>query len=373
MRRLLSIVFVATFVAASAQAKSKIDRLAGLAGDCLTEIFVGCDTETHGTLETGDCTTGDGRRVDFFAFNGTAGQLIEVMVRPLSTTYKEPVVALFSPLGDVADPPSIGGGNPSATTSGASLFYQLSSTGTWDIAVTSDDLFASGPYVLHVYCGVGDTSTPQSCVDQYLLCGQTGIWELSADSCRFQNDPSAFVRWWVYGVKNDILRLEQSSFSFTPLIGLYDEDAKLLGSSTRDSSFTAKMTFRVPETGWYQILTTSEEDNKGGDFTVSLECSGSGCTWPYLNSPTPNLTVPRRGDFATIPFTVNAVGGFFTTLLDVNGQAVATVGPGSTSITAPPVLRPTTYSLSFSNACGEWISDAFQIAPEPTRRRSVRK
>ena len=372
-RRLLPILML-TLVAASAQAKSRTDRLGPLAGDCFTEVFAACNAETRGTLESGDCTTGTGKRVDFFSLNGVAGQVVEIMVRPLSPTFKEPIVALYPPLGEPTDAPQIGGGNPSATTSGATVFYQLNSTGKWEIAVTSDDLFAAGDYVLHVYCEADDTpSAQQAFIDQNILCGQTGFWTLNADSCRFSNVPKAFARWWIYGVKNDVLRFEQSALTFTPLFGVYDETSKLLRSSTRDSSFKAKMTFLVPETGWYYFATTTEENNEGGDYTVSLECSGSGCTWPYLVSPTPNLTVARRGDFATIPFTVNAVGGFATNLLDENLQTVATVATPTTSITAPPVLRPTTYSLSFANACGEWISDPFEIAPEPTRRRSVRK
>lgn len=374
MRRLLTILSI-TLVTASAHAQlSKKDRLGALAGDCFTEVFATCDNDMYGALESGDCTTGEGKRVDFWTFNGTPGQVVEVMVRPLSPTFKQPIVALYSPLGTNIDAPFIGGGNPSATTNGATLFYKINAAGKWDIAVTSDDLFASGPYVLHVFCTADDQpQAPQSCIDQYLLCGQTGIWELSADSCRFSNDPSAFVTWWVYGVKNDILRLEEASFSFTPLFGIYTEDAKLLASSTRDSSFLAKMTFRVPETGWYQILTTSEESNKGGDFTVKLSCSGSGCTWPFPVEAIGNVNVARRGDQAIVPFNVNAVGGFTTQLLDRDNIPVASAATATTSITTPPVLRPTTYTLRFSNACGDWITNPFQVAPEPTRRRAVRK
>lgn len=375
MRRLLLLVFVMTCVAASAETKPKFDRgVAGLAGDCFTEVFAACDRETRGRLESGDCTTGEGKRVDFYSFNGVAGQVVEFMVRPLSPTYKQPVITLISPTGTFVEEPYVAGGNPSAATSGATVYYQLTSTGKWDIAVSSEDLFATGDYVLHVYCNADNTpSEPRECVDQYLLCGQTGIWNLGADSCRFSTGSKAYHAWWIYGKKDDVLRIEQGALSFTPLFGVYDENSKLLRSSTRDSSVYARATFRVPATGWYYVATTTEESNQGGEYTIKIDCSGSGCTWPYLVSDTPNINVRRRGDQAIVPFDVNAVGGFTTTLLDVNDQPVVTVSTPTTSITTPPVLRPTTYSLLFANACGEWISSPFQVAPEPTRRRAVRK
>ena len=159
-------------------------RLRANAGSCTTVTINGCDVDVRGTLESGDCLTTDGTRIDWFEFHGTAGQIVSIMVRPLSPTFKQPVIALFSPLADPADPPLVGGGNAAATVNGAEILYQISSTGMWDVAVTSDDLFATGGYVVHFFCYPDDRpSEPQSCVEQYLLCGQQGIWELSADSC----------------------------------------------------------------------------------------------------------------------------------------------------------------------------------------------
>ena len=54
--------------------------------------------------------------------------------------------------------------------SGASVWYQLSSSGNWRIAVSSDDLFAAGDYVLHLYCYSDDfPGVPSGCVSQILL------------------------------------------------------------------------------------------------------------------------------------------------------------------------------------------------------------
>jgi hypothetical protein len=372
--RSFRIVFVCTLLlSATLGATPKLERMRALAGSCTTVRIDGCDTDTEGVLESGDCTGSSGTRIDYYTFTGQAGRIVEVMVRPLSPSFKQPVVALFSPAGDVAEPPIVGGGNASDTLSGASIIYQLSSSGTWEIAVSSDDLFASGPYVVHLYCYADDTPTePQSCVEQYLLCGQSATWSLSADSCRFDNGVSAYALWWIYGKQNDLLQFEQESFSFTPLAGIYDQDNRLLASSTKSGNFHAQINYRVPKTGWYYFVTTTEENNEGGVFSVKLDCTGSGCTWPYLTQPVSNVAV-QRGHAAIIPFTVNAIGGFTTTLLDSNEQPVSSVNTPTTSITTPPVFGAIDYTLLFQNACGDWQSNVFRVAPEASRRRSVRK
>jgi hypothetical protein len=367
--RILSVLLL---VASVADAAPLIPRLRAQGGSCSDVHITGCNTDTQGALETGDCTGSSGTRIDYYTFAGTKGQVIEVMVRPLTAAYKRPSIALFSLLGDQAEPPIVVGGNADAPASGASIFYQLSSTGTWEIAVSSLDLFASGPYVLHVYCYTDDTpAEPQSCVEQYLLCGQTATWSLSADSCRFSDSPRGYAVWWIWAKDGDQLRFEQESFEFKPLAGIYDETG-LLASSTATGNTRANITYRVRKTGWYYFTTTSAENNKAGTFNVGLACSGSGCTWPYLPQNVEDITV-RRGDHAIVPFDVNALGGFTTTLLDANDQPISTVATATTSITTPPVLRPTEYSLRFENACGEWLTNTFTVSPRATRTRAVRK
>jgi hypothetical protein len=368
-------VFVATLILSghmAVAATPKVVRLEPHAGSCSTARITGCNTETHGALESGDCQLSDGTRVDYFSFSGQAGQLIEITLRPLDPSFKQPQLALFSPLGDRAEPPIIGGGNTNAALNVATIWYELSSSGTWEIAVTSDDLFASGAYVLHVYCYPNEPG-PQSCVAQYLLCGQTGAWSLNADSCRFESVNSAYAVWWIYGVQNDVLQFVQESFSFTPLFGIYDENDRLMQSSINDGSFRANLNFRVPATGWYYVTTSSEQENRGGDFTVTLNCQGSGCSFPYLLQDIPSrITVPK-GTAATIPFTINALGGFTTRLFDRDTNVVAALQTPASSITTPPIHESNSYTLVFENACGSWESSPFVVAPEGSRRRAVRK
>ncbi|HEY0157025.1 MAG TPA: hypothetical protein VGF28_06995 [Thermoanaerobaculia bacterium] len=369
-KRLLVAAVLFLVVPQGFAAPRKDVNVVAMAGSCSTRQIASCDSETFGTLETGDCLFDDGSRFDRYTFNGRAGDVVEVMVRPLTPTYTKPWIALVSPLGDVAEPPIISGGS-----GGATIWYKLSSSGTWTIVVSSEDVFAGGSYVVHYYCYPPEPEEPQSCIFQNLLCGQSAAWSLNADSCKFQGDDRVYAGWWIWAVQGDRLRFEMTAFGFEPLFGLYREN-ELLRSSTRDTSFRAEMSHLVRETGWHYFLTTSVEDGEGGDIDVTLNCEGSGCTWPYLVSAPPSSMTVDRGTSVTIPFTVNAVGGYTVKLTDPNpvtGTVYATAPAPATSITTPPVTHPSTYVLEAENECGSWVSSPFTVAPEVGRRRSVRK
>ena len=364
MRRLVlgSLLFASTLTAA----RPDFESLRALAGACVAAQIEGCDTENFGTLETGDCLFDNGTRFDTFDFQGQAGQLVNITLRPLSPSYTRPWIVLISPAGDVAEPPVIHGGS-----GGATLWYQLTSTGRWRIGVSSDDVFAGGSYVVHFYCSNGNPSQPQSCVSQELLCGQEGRWNLSADSCRFSSVNKAYAAWLIHGVKGDVLNVVQESLDFEPLFGVYDERTReLLKSSSRVNSLRATMTYTFPETKWYAILTTSVQENRGGDFSVSITYNRSGCVFPYLLAPIPTTIAPH-GQPATIPFQVNAVGGFTATLRqDLAPLATST----TTSITTPPVTSLQRYVLDVDNACGGWSSAPFIVMSDRlSKRRTARR
>lgn len=367
MRRLavVTLLFVSIITSTLFAARPDHASIRALVGSCSASVIESCDTENDGRLETGDCLFDDGTRFDTFDFQGHAGQLIEITIRPLSPSYSKPWLALISPSGDVAEPPVIHGG-----AGGATIWYLLSSTGRWRLAVSSDDVFAGGDYVLHLYCYTPDPGQPQSCVGQYLLCGQEGVWSLSADSCRFSSVNKAFAIWYIYGLKGDAMEIEQTSLDFEPLFGIYDDAGNLLRSSTRDSSIRASMRYTVPTTGWYHILTTTVETGRGGDFAINLSCAKSGCIFPYLVNRIPT-TVAAYGAPASIPFQANAVGGFTASLR----EDVAVVATSQTSpITTPPITSLRRFVLDLDNACGGWTSDSFIVVPDRmSKRRTVRR
>jgi hypothetical protein len=363
MRAFLSFIILLIPAALSAE-RPTIEQIRSHAGSC-TIAVIGCDLDKAGKLETGDCLFSDGSRYDIWSFQGVEGEIVEVTVRPLSETFSKPWVALIPPLADPSEPPIISGG-----AGGVTIRYLLGTSGTWGVAVSSDDLFAGGDYVLHVYCAADDEpSQPAGCVVQDLLCGQSAEWTLNADSCRFSSTPKAFAIWEIYAAAGDVLRFGQTGIGFEPLFGIY-KDGKLLRSSSRESTRKHTMSHFVEETGWYVFLTTTAEENQGGDFDVTLNCNRSGCTFPYLIGPVPT-TVTAYGTPAVVQFSANAVGGFVATLRqDFETLATSTTN----SIVTPPIRVPQRYVIDLANPCGEWTSDPFLVLPASMpRRRAVKK
>ena len=369
MRRLAFafLLFASTLALEALAARPEHEALRALASVCAPAQIAGCDTENYGALQSGDCLFDDGTRFDTFDFDGTAGQTVNITLRPLSATYTKPWITLISPAGDVSEPPVIHGGS-----GGATLLYQLSSSGRWRIALSSDDVIAGGDYVLHFYCGPpAPAGQPQSCISQELLCGQEGRWTLTAESCRFSGVNKVYASWLIYGVQGDVLQIAEESLAFEPLFGVYDQrTGELLKSSTRDSSIKASMRFTVPKTAWYEILTTTVQEGRGGEFFITVACSKSGCVFPYLVNPIPTI-VAEYGKPATIPFVVNAVGGFTASLR----QDLAPVATSTTSsITTPPVTSLQRYVLDLDNACGGWSSGPFIVMSDRlSKKRTVRR
>ncbi|HKR64030.1 MAG TPA: hypothetical protein VJZ00_09885, partial [Thermoanaerobaculia bacterium] len=143
-----------------------------------------------------------------------------------------------------------------------------------------------------------------------------------------------------------------------------------LKSAQTPSSTRATATFVVPQTGWYHIDATSTVDNRGGDFTIKVECGRSGCLFPYLASDVSNVVI-AYGQPATIALDLFAVGQTEARLI----QDATRVATSATSqITTPPITQTKAYYVEVENACGSWLSNDFVISPDRTpRRRSVRK
>lgn len=346
-------------------ASARPNQVELLAGSCTSRPITACDVDLEGTLEAGDCTLGDGTKYDRFTFQGTAGQVIEVVVRPLDASYTKPWMWLLSPLGDSAEPPEFTGG-PAGT-----ITYELSSSGLWTILVGTEDLFAGGRYVLHVYCYDQEPDLPQECVFQHLLCGQEFEWRLTGESCRYTQVPRAYSGYWIYGKQGDNLHLEMEAFGFTPIFTLYSDDDRVLRTSNAKSSFQSEMFYFVQQTGWYYVLATSTEDNKGGFYSLRMSCNSSGCLFPYLTTgQPPDLTV-KKGTTGVLPLNVHHLGGYTAKLYE-DFDAVVTAGPNAPSIATPPANYQRTYTLWLENACGAWVSDAFTVSPVGGRRRAVR-
>jgi hypothetical protein len=336
-----------------------------MAEGCLPTFVSGCNTEIRGRLGVGDCTLSNGTYLDSFFFDGRAGEVVAITVRPLSSTLSRPVVTIVPPSGDASKTPIVFGARF------ASIFYKLSSTGRWGIGVGTTDLFASGEYLLQIECLPDDSpADPQNCVGQELLCGDTGGWQLTSQGCRFSSGQRVYGPWYIYGVAGDSIFVEMESSDFDPLFGIYGDD--LLVSSTEVNRFRDIGTLFVPRNDWYMIAATSEEEATAGFYTVKVSCASSGCLFPTILTQLTDVTVGPHGS-AQLSVEVSSAGQTTMEWWDVTDTFTQFVAGTGTTFRTPAVTGTRYYQFRASNACGDASTRIVKVTAESGRRRAVRR
>jgi hypothetical protein len=249
--------------------------------------------------------------------------------------------------------------------------YVVSTSGIWSFVAATHDLFGSGDYTVHTWCGPDDApQEPQNCISQYLLCGQTAAWNLTNQSCRFSNDAThVYSDFAFYGVAGDFVQLELISGEFSPILGVYDEAGSQVTVSSPASSTRDVASFTVPKNGMYDIVVTSKSSVAVGFYTLSMKCSSSGCLTPYIRRQPLNTTVPW-GSRATLEVPVDSIGPMAYSWYDARGLPLLVAQ--SQTYTTPPITAPQSYYLVATSPCGSAQSRAFTLTPQPSRSRAVR-
>jgi hypothetical protein len=127
------------------------------ANTCVLQT-ISCGQTINGSLDPGDCALGDGSVVDFFQFNGTAGEAVDATL----TSSAFPVF-----LG-LLDPTPTGVASNTGATS-ARVQFTLTSSGTWTWGVNNNNaFFQSGNYTLAFTCPSAPGGCPANtlCIDQ---------------------------------------------------------------------------------------------------------------------------------------------------------------------------------------------------------------
>jgi hypothetical protein len=150
----------------------------------LTAIAFG-ETKT-GTLNSGDCTNPvdeDGTPVDFYTFNGTAGQQIAITLNATSGNL-DPYLYLITPSGDLLADDDNGGGGTAARIPQGAGFGRLPVSGTYTIIVNTVLTSQSGNYSLNL------TKAATDCASVPLTLGTTINGSLVNGDCRLLEDSS---------------------------------------------------------------------------------------------------------------------------------------------------------------------------------------
>jgi hypothetical protein len=139
------------------------------ASDASTCVFqsIACGQTINGSLDPGDCQLSDGSVVDFFQFNGTAGESI-------TATLTSNAFPPFLDLLDAVPNSRAYDGEPVT----AQVHFTLDSTGVWTLGATNNHTFyQAGAYTLSLTCG----SVNANCTaDDNTLCLNNGRFKVKA-------------------------------------------------------------------------------------------------------------------------------------------------------------------------------------------------
>ncbi len=130
-----------------------------------------CGSTTNDELTTaGSCVLSDGSYVDFYSFDGTAGQQVTIS---MSATY-DTFLFLLDPTSTTATTDHGGGGGNTSR-----IVFTLTSTGTWIIAANSFSPAVVGAYTLGLNCTAGPA--PGACaVNATTLCLNNNRFKVQA-------------------------------------------------------------------------------------------------------------------------------------------------------------------------------------------------
>lgn len=129
-------------------------------------------TVTDALTQTGSCVLNDGSYVDFYGFNGTAGQ--QVTINMTSTAF-DTYLFLLDPNATVVASDDDGGGGTNSR-----IVFTLNSSGSWFIAVNSFAAAQFGAYTLSLVCSGGNGGGGACTPNATTLCLNNGRFRVTA-------------------------------------------------------------------------------------------------------------------------------------------------------------------------------------------------
>jgi hypothetical protein len=289
------------------------------------------------------------------------GDIVAVTMRPLSGSLRSVSLALNPPAGVTPAAPSVNGG------SDGTIRYVVPVPGPYEIVAGAGTERQYGQYALSITCGLPrNASAPRECVREYLVCGQTGRWQLVEDACRFsETDRRRSVPYFIHAEKGDAITWEMRSTEFHPRIDLYDRFGVLVKHGESDGD-RAVVTWKAEVTHDLFAYVSSDEENARGGYELTLSCDTSSCLIPVILEQ-PHDVVVAYGEQAHLSVKVDAKREITYEWWDAEALPLS-VGRERELLT-PPITRPKVYYLYAVTPCGEALSDAIRVTPMRDRRR----
>ncbi|HVT45939.1 MAG TPA: PPC domain-containing protein [Thermoanaerobaculia bacterium] len=218
-------------------------------------------TVVPGALTTADCRLEDGSYVDFYQFEGTAGEVVTIEMT--SSDFDTFLVLLDPNLAVVAvDDDSAGGTNSRIT-------FALDISGTWLIAANSFDGDEFGAYLLSLRgCGVPACEP----IPESITCSVTRTGALADPDCTLP-DGSFYDVFEFTGIAGTRVTIRMRSAVIDSYLFLLDPSGQVVAQDDDSAGGTdAEMTFTLNATGTWVIIANSFDEGETGNYTVTLLC-----------------------------------------------------------------------------------------------------
>jgi hypothetical protein len=265
-----------------------------------------------GTLAAGDCTNvfdpvEKTSFIDFYTFNGTAGQQIAVNMTRTSGTLS-PYLYVLLPNGEVISEDGNSNNGPTARLPEGGGFSRLPVTGIYTIVANTFSGTQSGNYDITL------TSAAAPCPSTPITIGSTVNGTLGTGDCLLLEDGSFIDTYDFDATANQTISISMRSNTsgFIPALFLNMPNATSFLDENKDGENTARIpiepgtTFTLPVTGKYTIVTNSSPSTSSvsGSYTLSLSSTAQQvCTYTLASS---SRDVPSGGGQFTVDVTTQA-------------------------------------------------------------------
>lgn len=262
------------------------DRRSGsLAPDdaCSTTVPIVVGTPIVGALATTDCVLTDGSFIDYYDFQGTAGQAISFS--EVSSAFDTYLVLLDSDGNSLTENDDSGGTSDSRIPVDSGVIT-LPYTGHYTIGANSYDAGKTGAYTVSV-------ASSAACVIMPIFYNQTPAGTFASTSCPVSIDGQNYYTdlYTFYGVAGKQISITQRSTAVDSYLVLHtpsganspEDDDSGGGSDSRIPGATG--TYTLPETGIYTIEASTFNSLETGAYTISLTGPATGSISGKIVSP----------------------------------------------------------------------------------------
>ena len=243
---------------------------------CQTAIAITVGQTLNGTLSTSSCVLDDGTYIDFYSFNGTAGQAVSIS---LSSSAFDTYLYLLDADGNTVEEDDDSNNSTDSRIPMDAGVITLPSTGTFYIGVNSYDAGATGAYTVSL------NSPPANCATHALAYNQTVNGTLTTSSCLTEDSGGYYYAdlYTFSGTAGQQITIAQNSSSFDAYLILHtpsganslaDDDS---GGGT-NALIPTSGTYTLPETGVYTIEATTSDETETGAYALILTGPSGGTT-----------------------------------------------------------------------------------------------